>query len=251
MTTTQTQFAEALRDAKAQRPRGLSDGKGRAAGRRFDVYRNNVMASLIEALETSFPCIRKLVGEQNFKVLARAFIEQHPPSSPLMMFYGVEMADFLAKFPPTRSMGYLPDIARLELAMRTSYHAADATSADPNRLQEIPPDRLMNVTLGLVPSAQLIRSTWPIHAIWRFNMEPGAPKPDMAAQDVLILRPDLDPEPHLLPPGGGAFAAALLKARRLGEALASAHEDNSSFDLAALLTLLITGCAIQHIGEDE
>jgi len=251
MTVSETQFVAALRDPTAKRPGGLSDGRGRPAGRRFDVYRNNVMASLIEALEASFPCLRKLLGDQNFKVLARAFVDQHPPSSPLMMFYGAEMPAFVAAFPPTQSTGYLPDIARLEIAMRTSYHAADAAPADPAVLQSLPPDRLVTVRLRLVPAAILVRSEWPIHAIWRYNMEPDAPKPQMAAQDVLILRPDLDPHPHLLPAGGAAFVSALGAGQPLGAALAAAHQDTPAFDLADVLTLLITGGAIQYIGEDE
>ncbi|MEM6826282.1 MAG: DNA-binding domain-containing protein [Pseudomonadota bacterium] len=251
MKTTQARFVDALTNADAPRPHGLSDGQGRAAGRRFDVYRNNVVASLIEALETAFPCIQKLVGTQNFKVLARAFVERHPPSSPLMMFYGVEMPEFLAAFPPTQTTGYLPDIARLEAAMRNSYHAADAEPIDPNALQAMSPDRLMLATVKLAPALQLIRSPWPIHAIWRYNMEPDAPKPEMRAEDVLILRPDLDPQPQLLPPGGGAFVAALQADQPFGDALASAQQVSGAFDLAAVLTLLITGCAIEHIGENE
>ncbi|MEM1415447.1 MAG: DUF2063 domain-containing protein, partial [Myxococcota bacterium] len=116
-------------------------------------------------------------------------------------------------------------------------------------LQSLSTERLMDTTLRLAPAARLLRSPWPGYSIWRFNMEPGAPKPTMAAEDVLVLRPELDPEPHLLPSGGGAFLAALRKGQRFGEALASAHQENDAFDLAATLTLLIAGGAIQHIGE--
>jgi hypothetical protein len=250
MSPSQAEFAHALRTPGADRPEGLSDGTGRPATRRFDVYRNNVTVALTEALETSFPCLRKLVGAGNFRLLARAFLAAHPPSSPLMMFYGAEMADFVAAFPPTRAIGYLPDIARLELAMRTSYHAADAAPADPGQLQGLAPDALMAARIGLVPSLQLLRSDWPIHAIWRFNMVPEAPKPEMAAQDVLILRPDLDPELHLLPSGGAAFVAALARGRRFGDALAAAEAQDSAFDLAPVLTLLIAGRALHVIGDD-
>ena len=248
MSVDQTVFRAAILDPQAARPEGLSDGKGQAAGRRFDVYRNNVAVSLAEALETAFPTIAKLVGAQNFSVLAGIFLRQHPPSSPLMMFYGQEMPGFLETFEPAKPLAYLPDIARLEVAMRESYHAADSTPVDPAAF-EMDPEALMASRLGLAPSLRLIRSRYPIHSIWRFNHEEGAPKPQAGAEDVLILRADMDPEPHLLAPGGGAFVESLLAGYPLGEAHAIASTDTPDFDLAQTLSLLIGAGAITTIGE--
>ena len=248
MIVDQTEFRQAIFDPKADRPVGLSDGEGHAAGRRFDVYRNNVAVSLAEALETAFPTIVKLVGAQNFKVLSGIFLRQYPPSSPLMMFYGQEMPLFLDGFEPAKPLPYLADVARLELAMRESYHAADHTAVDPSAF-EIDPEALMASQLGLAPSLRLIRSKFPIFGIWRFNHEEGAPKPSAAAEDVVILRADMDPEPHLLPPGGGAFIDALLAQRPLGDAHAHAAENTPDFDLAQTLSILIGAGAITTIGE--
>ena len=240
MNVDQAAFRTALLSPNSPRPDGLSDGHGAPAGRRFDVYRNNVAVSLTEALETAFPVIRKLVGTANFKLLAGAFLRQHPPASPLMMFYGAEMPDFLTIFEPTKATGYLPDVARLELAIRESYHAADAKPVPAERLQELG----VESRLSLAPSLRLVRSDWPIHSIWRFNMMSG-PKPEMAAEDVAVIRADLDPEPVLLPIGGGLVLKALIEGRTLGEAMEEAPE---SFDLQALLTTLIGGNAITDIG---
>lgn len=229
-------------------PDGLSDGAGRPAGRRFDVYRNNVAVSLTEALETAFPVVRKLVGEANFKLLAGAFLRQHPPSSPLMMFYGDEMPAFLETFGPTQTIQYLPDIARLELALRASYHAMDSDAIEPTMLQSIAPDALMASSVGLAPSVQLVRSRWPIHAIWRFNIEDDAPKPKMAAEDVAVIRKTLDPQPLLLPPGGGPFLAALMAGETFGSAIAAASDSEDTFDLSHVLAILINSHAITQIG---
>ncbi len=164
-----------------------------------------------------------------------------------MMFYGEDMPAFLEAFTPTSTIGYLPDIARLELAMRHSYHAGDAQALDPIALQTTPPDQLMASKVTLAPATQLVRSEWPTHAIWAFNTLPGAPKPAMAAEDTLILRADLDPEPHLLPPGGGAFIQALLNHNTFGSAIEHATAENPSFDLSAMLALLITNNALTDL----
>ena len=249
MAVSQTSFTDAIFDPAAPRPAGLSDGQGQAAGRRFDVYRNNVIASLTEALQAAFPVIEKLVGEANFKVLAGDFVRAHPPSSPLMMFYGAELPIFLKSYGPVASIRYLPDVARLETAIRQSYHEGDAVPADPAVFGSLSPEALMASRLTLVPSARLVRSAWPIHAIWRFNREDGAPKPEMAPQDVLIVRPNLDPQPLLLPPGGGAFVARLLARDTLSGALEAAVQEVGDFDLTQTLTLLISNAAILDIGD--
>ena len=63
MTVGQESFTEALLTPEHPVPDGLIDPAGRPAGKRFDVYRNNVAVSLTGALETAFPVIRKLVGD--------------------------------------------------------------------------------------------------------------------------------------------------------------------------------------------
>lgn len=249
MKVDQTTFRAALLNPDMDRPDGLSDGAGHPSGRRFDVYRNNVAASLTEALETAFPVVRKLVGEANFKLLAGVFLRQHPPSSPLMMFYGAEMPAFLATFGPTQNIRYLPDIAELEVAMRESYHAADSEAIDPTLLQDMEPDALMTSSISLAPSLRLVRSSWPIHAIWRFNMEDHAPKPEMAAEDVAVIRAELDPDPILLPAGGGEFLASLLDGLTFGDALTAASESHETFDLSQVLAILISTNAIVKIGD--
>ncbi len=248
MNVDQGTFRRAVLSPEVARPEGLSDGSGQPAGRRFDVYRNNVAVSLTEALETAFPVIRKLVGDANFKLLAGAFLRQHPPSSPLMMFYGAEMPRFLSGFGPTANLGYLPDVARLELALRESYHAADADPIDPARLQALPPERLLASTISLAPSLRLVRSRWPIHAIWAFNMA-GGPKPQARAEDVAVFRADMDPEPVLLPPGGGALLAALLDEATLDAAIENVTGEVEEFDLSSTLAILIGANAITDLGE--
>lgn len=248
MTIDQASFAAAVLTPGAEIPKGLSDPDGRPAGRRFDVYRNNVAAGLIAALETAFPVVRKLVGDANFRTLAGAFVRRHPPRSPLMMFYGADLPDFLGTFPPTRSLGYLPDVARLEQSLREAYHAKDAAPIAASRLGALPPDRLMEAKLSLAPALRVVRSRWPILSIWRYNTGAGSPKPVAEAQDVAVVRPAYDPEPLLLPVGGADFIAALRQGDTLGDAVEAA--ERPGFDLAALLALLLSAGAITDLETD-
>ncbi|MCE8517921.1 putative DNA-binding domain-containing protein [Ruegeria pomeroyi] len=248
MSVSQTQFHTALLDPASAVPQGLCDAGAQPAGRRFNVYRNNVAVSLTEAMHQAFPVIAKLLGTQNMDGLAGIYLRQHPPTSPLMMFYGETFPEFLAGMRQLSHLGYLSDVARLELALRHAYHAADSTAIDPQALA-IDPEALMAARLGFASAMRLLRSPWPIHAIWRFNTEDGAPKPEPEAQDVLITRPEYDPVPQLLPPGGADWIIALQGGATIGAAYEAAAEQTPDFDLGATLALLLQGGAITSLTE--
>ncbi|MFC6686691.1 HvfC/BufC N-terminal domain-containing protein [Jhaorihella thermophila] len=244
MTVSQADFAGALLDATHPPPQGLRDGQGRPTGRRFDVYRNNVAVSLTEALLIGFPVTTRLLGEANMRGLAGIFLRRCPPSSPLMMFYGDGFPAFLGEMEQLSHLGYLPDVARLELAIRRAYHAADAAPIDPAALAPAAPAALLEARMRFAPAMRLVRSAWPIFDIWRFNMEPDAPKPRAIAQDVLVTRPEFDPAPAPLPSGGADWIAALQAGATIAEALETTRSAAPGFDPTETLTLLIRGGAI-------
>ncbi|WP_298847393.1 DNA-binding domain-containing protein [uncultured Ruegeria sp.] len=246
MSVSQSEFRAAMMDASAPVPDGLLDAETRPAGRRFSVYRNNVAVSLTEAMHQAFPVITKLLGPQNMDGLAGIFLRQHPPSSPLMMFYGEAFPDFLAGMQQLSHLGYLPDVARLELALRNSYHAADSQPA-PAETLAVDPEKVMQARLRFAPAMQMIRSDWPVHAIWRFNTETDAPKPDARAEDVLITRPEFDPIPQLLPAGGANWIAHMKNGDTIGEAFEKTAVELPEFDLGTTLALLLQGGAITSV----
>ena len=231
-------IAAALLDPSRPPPPGMIRPDGQPATRRFAVYRNNVAMGLADALAVGFPVVRKLVGEVFFTAMAGEFLRRHPPQSRILMLYGDTFAGFLTDFPPVAHLAYLPDVARLEQALRESYHAADATAIAAETLAALPEATLLASRLSLAPSLRLIRSLWPIHAICRFNTD-GGPSPVAQSEDVLILRPDFDPIPQLMP-SGSAFVAALLAGATVERALGS----DPDLDLPAVLALLLNGGAI-------
>ncbi|MEM9577056.1 MAG: DNA-binding domain-containing protein [Pseudomonadota bacterium] len=242
MTVSQNTFREALLDAERPVPPGLSNAEGGPAGARFSVYRNNVVVSLSEALKTAFPLVRKLLGAEAFAQLAAVFVRAHPPTSPLIMFYGDALPDFLRSFEPLQHIGYLPDCARLDLAFRQSYHAADALPFDASVLQG--GDAGLAARARLAPATRLLRSEWPLYDIWRFNMEPGAPKPRAVAQDIMVTRPEFDPQPTLVPAGTIDWLALLDEGATIGDATDWVLSSHPDFDLAKALTLALTTHAL-------
>lgn len=243
----QDEFNAALLDPTRAVPEGLVNPDGVPATKRFDVYRNNVAVGLSDALETAFPVIRALVGDAFFRAMAGVYLRKHPPHSPLMMFYGEDMPGFLEAFEPAQTLPYLPDMARLELAIRRAYHAADATPIDPAELARIPEAMLGAVVFGFAPSSQVIASVHPLHDIWAANAI-GAPPPRLDAQAALVTRPEFDPIVDPLSPGAAAVLNALLDGETLGRAVA---QGGPGFDLGPLLSLLLTRRAITKLTFEE
>lgn len=251
MTGDQTRFRAALLDGARPAPPGLSDGRGQPAGRRFDVYRNNVVSSLIDALGASFPAVRSLLGARGFHAVADRFLRQHPPNTPLLMRYGAGFADFLDTAEDMPGPGYLGDVARLEQAQREAYHAADAAPLGTDDIAAIPPEDMAQARLRLAPAVRLIQSPWPVHAIWLYATQTGAPKPAAVAQDVLISRPEFDPVLTVLPTGGAAFVRALMDEAALATALDRATEAAPGFDLQSMLAVLLDSRSVTAIDPTE
>lgn len=238
--TTQSSFHSGLLKPSAPVPEGLTDGHNQPAGRRYGVYRNNVTVALREALADGFPAIVGLIGRENFDHVARAFLRQTPPCSPVMSQYGSAFPDFLASVEQLAHLPYLGDVARIDLAMRQSYHSADSTGIDPAALQALDEPTLLATRIDLAPSLRMIRSRWPIGAIWHYTLR-GTEKPSGGPQDVAVLRAEFDPEPVTLGHGAAEVLCAFQNGRQFGAAIAAG---GAAFDLARLLNLLLTRNAI-------
>jgi len=143
---TQRDFVRALFDPSAAAPIGLRTWNGSDPGVRYDVYRNNVVHSLVAALADTFAVVQELVGTEFFATMARQYCAEQPPQSPVLAHYGDGFADWVAGFEPAASVPYLADMARLERARVRAFHAADMPAlqatdlaprlADPQRLPQ-------------------------------------------------------------------------------------------------------------------
>lgn len=240
----QAVFAAALLDPAAPTPAGLAAEPAAAPQKRFAVYRNNVVHGLVSALQTRFPVVEAIVGAEFFAAMAHAYVAGHPPRSKLMMHYGEDFPDFIARFAPAAALPYLPDVARLEAARTRACHAADATPVAAQALAGLPADVLPALRLTLHPSVQVVSSPHPIVTIWAMNTGalPLAPIGMEAPEDALIARPALTVEVRLLPPGGAGFVRALAAGATLADA--AARSDHSDFDLARTLATLLAAGAI-------
>jgi hypothetical protein len=237
----QGHFAAALLDPARAVPNMLTTREPHDLPRRFAVYRNNVVTGLIEALRARFPASEKITGEEFFAALAKMFVVQSPPQSPVLWMYGDTFADFVATFPPANDLPYLPDVIRIEAARTHAYHAADKTPLSAEIFAAIASEDLPRATFRLIPGTFVLRSTHPACTIWAMNADeiPLAPISDWRAEDILIARDGFDVAVRRLAPGQAAFLQALMNGDVLAQAAAIAQIEDETFDLSSAFALLI------------
>ncbi|MCB1740611.1 MAG: putative DNA-binding domain-containing protein [Gammaproteobacteria bacterium] len=249
----QAEFTRALLDPERTAPAALlSDGAGRVPG--LDVYRNNRLTSLCDALAATYPAILRLVGEAFFRAVAQVFVQEQPPRSPVLHEYGAGFGEFLEAFPPAAGVPYLGDVARLEWSCLCAYHAADVDPIPLSRLATVPAVRTPALVPRLHPSLALHRSRWPIGALWSAMVNADDEvKVDLGqGQDVLVVRPALAVEVRVLPPGAYSFVRALADGASLERAAGLAAAEDDRFDLVTQLSGLFSlGAVVAVPGLDD
>ena len=245
-------FTSALLDPEHVLPAGLKTWNGSDPGRRFDVYRNNVVSSLISALAASYPVVETLVGHDFFSAMARIYVSETPPTSRLLAEYGDSFPQFLETFPPVAELPYLADVGLLEQSRVASYHSADAVSLAASDFQTLldDPTALLSLRLELHPACRWFRCSHAAFSIW------AAHQGDMTLaevdidvpEEVLVIRPAWDVKVLRLPEGGVEWLNQLAANATLSEAVEHVFSTNPQFDLTQHLTGLIEhGLAVRLI----
>ncbi len=242
-------FTPALLDPERAPPAIVSGPNGKSVAKRYNVYRNNVTVSLINALAATFPATLRITGADFFRAMARFYVRATPPTSPLLFKYGNDFPNFIERYEYARPMPWLADVARIERSWLDTYHAADAEPLKPQALALIPPEQLAETVLTPHPTTRIVRSRFPAVSIFAANRSEGpvGPITETEPEDALVTRPGLEVTVRHLPLGGAAFLSCLIAGETLGISAAAAFADNPQFDLSANITGMIEAGAFTSI----
>ncbi|MCX5541059.1 DNA-binding domain-containing protein [Paraburkholderia sp. CNPSo 3076] len=237
-----TAFAPGLTNPELAAPNGVVAAHGKGVVKRYNVYRNNVTVSLIDALAAIYPAVQRITGVEFFRAMARFHVRATPPASPLLFEYGRDFPSFIETWEYARDMPWLADTARIERAWLDAWHAGDAAPLAADAFAGIDADSLAQVRFVPHPAARIVRSRYPAVAIFAMNRAPGPVTPlhSNDAEDALVTRPDYDVIVSRLPAGGAAFLLALIEGMPLGAAAQAAFEESDTFDLPASLAAMIS-----------
>lgn len=248
-----TACASSLLSPAVAAPQDMAMVHGYAVVKRYNVYRNNVTVSLIDAMVSIYPAVQRITGPDFFRAMARFHIHATPPISPLLFEYGRDFPAFIESYEYAQEMPWLADTARIERAWLDAYHAADAAPLEAATLAGIDPALLGQVCFTSHPAARIVRSRYPAVAIFAMNRAeaPVSPLRSGDAEDALITRPGHEVIVSRLPAGAAVFLQSLMSGQRLDAAVEAALEDADTFDLSAALAGMISAGVFTaiHIGE--
>ncbi|MBL8593693.1 MAG: putative DNA-binding domain-containing protein [Devosia sp.] len=245
-------FTSALLMPDRPAPAVVAGPSGKAAVKRYGVYRNNVTVSLINALAAVFPATQRITGSDFFREMARQHVRATPPTSPLLFEYGRDFPGFIEHYEHAKSLPWLADIARIERAWLDAYHAADADPLALATLAAIPPERLMDVNFVAHPATRIARSRYSALTIFSANRldQPVSQIDASASEDTLITRPGLEVMARRLPPGGATFLIGLIAGESLGAAASAAlDEAGAAFDLGGNIAGMIDAGVFVGVSE--
>jgi len=204
------------------------------ADARLAVYHRGARGAWQGALEAAYPVARRLVGDAWFGEAAARFADTHSSTSGDLHAYGEPFAAFLAGYVHAQALPYLPDVARLEWAVHECGQAASGVPLDYAALGSVPAERLPSVRMGLLPCVRLVRSPYPVLAIWEANQAGRDGTPDRIAcpERVLVRRVDLEVAPVAVDAGVWALLESFGRGETLAEAAAHCERSGESLEVA-------------------
>lgn len=209
---------------------------GLSSTRRLQIYRNNTFVGLTEALRAVYPVIERLVGKEFFHYAADRYIRQFPPTSGNLHEFGEHFAAFLEVFPAAVQLSYLPDMARLEWAYHTVFHAADHSFMDIAALQTVPSKFYGRLRFRLHPAARLLASDYPVLRIWQVNQPNYTGDPTVTLTEggvqMLVIRRCLEIELVALEAGEYTLLTVLFEEFNFAAACQQALAAQPDFNLS-------------------
>lgn len=241
----QSIWAQALLAPAFPTPTDLVTHNGSDPTRRLDVYRNNVVVSLVDALASTFPVTQQLLGEDFFRAMAQVFVRQQPPRSPVLARYGAQLPAFIAHFAPAASVPYVGNVARLEWLRLQALHAADTVPLAIDAISQCmaDPEALARTRWQLASSLQLFSSPFAAVSLWAAHQEgSGFALENVGveqAESAWIFRSDLDVMVLQTASGAHALAQGLHAGAPLGDAVAQAQIAQDDVDVSHAMAQLL------------
>ena len=225
----------------------LDDARPVRAARGMRVYGDAYPASLREALAFNFPALAKVVSAADFRALATAYLQLHPPQHKEFVSLGVQLADFVRSHRFADDYGVdrevLAELVALEQAQIEVANETDADGAlGEGALAAIEPEQWSDARFAFAPALRIVAATHdvlPVVTAALRGEDPARPVAWRGAYFVHRAKRALHTE--ALDLDEAAVLAALVAGRSFAEACAGAGDEEER--VACGVRALLFACA--------
>ncbi len=153
----------------------VSDNKG-SAFERMTIYRNAYLFRLIDILFEEFETVHKILGDEEFVVLAQGYLKKFRPTSYTVRDLGDHLATYLKTVPPYCDHPYLSEVADFEWKKRGTFDGPDSVLFSAEDLQQLDSDKLPNARFIFQPTVKRLVFEYDVPQIWKAIQEDNLDK---------------------------------------------------------------------------
>ncbi|MFT6925967.1 MAG: hypothetical protein ACJAZP_001561 [Psychromonas sp.] len=185
----QRQFSDTLLYKNDQIADQIKPKKAFASDDLLQIYRNNFVMGVTEALSATYQHTLSLVGETFFNAVARQFILRHPPKENNMMTYGDGFSEYLDHLEQLKELPYVAEMARFEwLLEQTSNKKLQTVSLDIEQLKSIPAEQLENIIFQIATQVSTFSSKQNIEHLYSMIIRKQIQESDLNQICYLVLK---------------------------------------------------------------
>lgn len=157
----QSAFAAAMSEGKGLP--SVTSMQGGPSWRSLALYRRLIRHNYLHALTITYPVLRRLIGNDYFRVFARGYLKRYPSTSGDLFGYGQHFPLFIRQL---KSPRLLIELARLEWACHEVYQSADNQLPSQAGVHPVATADPSSVTFRLNQSVRLLRRSLSVHQVW-------------------------------------------------------------------------------------
>jgi len=185
----QQQFSDTLLYKNDQIAQQIKPKEAFTSNELLQIYRNNFVMGVTEALSATYQHTLALVGETFFNAVARQFILSAPPQENNMMTYGNGFSEYLHNLEQLKELPYVAEMARFEwLLEQTTNKKLQTVSLDFQQLKSIPTDQLENIIFQIATQVSIFSSKQNIQHLYNMIIRQQVQETDLNQICYLALK---------------------------------------------------------------
>jgi hypothetical protein len=165
-----------------------------SANTRLDIYRNAYYSRLFEVFQLDYPALHTLLGDEEFMLLGRRYVDAHPSQFRSIRWFGNHLANFMEQRQPYADKLILREMACFEWSLTEAFDAVDEVVLPLEEMASIPFDKWPEMRFEMHTTVKRVDFQWNILQLWKEAQAEEALHPQCheTAISYLIWRKDYE-----------------------------------------------------------